>query len=142
MDGGEKGGLTSLILGSNRLTLGVPLTDTISRESSLSISEEFSVTSTADISALPGIMWKSSSSGPDSDSLPQAKRVMATSAEEGRRGLSVFDGLKTIPMSPDALMAEINNAISNLECARATALLDSLSASLLENKCSEGSSVS
>ena len=80
-----------------------------------------------------GIMWKSTSSGPDSDSQPQAKREAATSAEVGRRGLSVFDGLKTIPMSPEALMAEINNAISNLECARATALLDSLSASLFEN---------
>lgn len=87
-------------------------------------------------------MRKSTGSAPDSDSQPQAKRVVtAASAEEGRRGLSVFDGLRTIPMSPEALMAEINNAISNLECARANALLDSLSASLLENNCPDGSSV-
>lgn len=68
-----------------------------------------------------GIMWKRSGSGPDLQA--QAKGQMT----EGSRGLSNFDGLKTTPMSPEALMAEINNAISNLEYARATAFLDSLS---------------
>ncbi|XP_060673391.1 uncharacterized protein LOC107420894 [Ziziphus jujuba] len=80
-----------------------------------------------------GIMWKSSSSGPDLRG--QVKRQMT----EGSRGLSIFNGLKTLPMSPETLMAEINNAISNLEYARATAFLDSLSDSLLDNnKSSDG----
>lgn len=42
---------------------------------------------------------------------------------------NVFDGVKTIPATPEALMAEIDSAISNLELARATALLQSPSAS-------------
>ncbi|GMN35214.1 hypothetical protein TIFTF001_005146 [Ficus carica] len=42
---------------------------------------------------------------------------------------SVFDGVKTIPATPEALMDEIDSAISNLELARATALLRSPSPS-------------
>lgn len=42
---------------------------------------------------------------------------------------SVFDGVKTIPSTPEALMDEIDSAISNLELARATALLRSPSPS-------------
>ncbi|KAK8596801.1 hypothetical protein V6N13_001408 [Hibiscus sabdariffa] len=54
---------------------------------------------------------------------------------EGNPHFSVFDGVKTFPLTPDALMAEINTAITNLEYARATALLDSSSSSsLLRNK--------
>ncbi|KAJ1396934.1 hypothetical protein SESBI_32193 [Sesbania bispinosa] len=37
---------------------------------------------------------------------------------------SVFDGVKIIAATPEALMAEIDSAISNLEYARATAMLD------------------
>ncbi|GMI96743.1 hypothetical protein HRI_003343600 [Hibiscus trionum] len=53
---------------------------------------------------------------------------------EGNPHFSVFDGVKTFPLTPEALMAEINTAITNLEYARATALLDSPSSSLLRNK--------
>lgn len=42
---------------------------------------------------------------------------------------SVFDGVKTIPATPEALMDEIDSAISNLELARATAFLGSPSPS-------------
>ncbi|KAJ0087406.1 hypothetical protein Patl1_08992 [Pistacia atlantica] len=38
---------------------------------------------------------------------------------------SVFDGVKIMPSTPEALMAEINTAITNLEYARATAYLAS-----------------
>lgn len=41
-------------------------------------------------------------------------------SEQNRRW-SVFDGVKVIPAAPEALMAEIDTAISNLEYARATA---------------------
>ncbi|KAL3514492.1 hypothetical protein ACH5RR_027209 [Cinchona calisaya] len=44
------------------------------------------------------------------------------SGEEGPKW-SVFDGVKTIPSSPEALMAEINSAISAVEYVRATAFL-------------------
>ncbi|OMO78969.1 hypothetical protein CCACVL1_13971 [Corchorus capsularis] len=47
---------------------------------------------------------------------------------------SVFDGIKTFPLTPEALMAEINTAITNLEYARAKAMLDSPSSSLSRNK--------
>ncbi|KAM6578554.1 hypothetical protein CsatB_030391 [Cannabis sativa] len=41
---------------------------------------------------------------------------------------TVFDGtVKAFPLSPDALMVDINSAISNLEFSRATALLESRS---------------
>ncbi|KAK9946536.1 hypothetical protein M0R45_011997 [Rubus argutus] len=49
------------------------------------------------------------------------------SAQKGpHQWRSVFDGvkLKTIPSMPEALMAEINTAICNLEYARATVLLE------------------
>lgn len=46
-------------------------------------------------------------------------------SKEGSRAWSVFDGVKSIPSSPETLMAEINTAISALEYARATALLQS-----------------
>ena len=42
---------------------------------------------------------------------------------ELNRRWSVFDGVKVIPSAPEALMAEIDTAISNLEYARATASL-------------------
>ncbi|CAN6682120.1 unnamed protein product [Malus baccata var. baccata] len=53
------------------------------------------------------------------------------SAEKSSQWRSVFDGvkLKTIKAMPEALMAEINTAICNLEYARATALVDSPSSS-------------
>ena len=57
---------------------------------------------------------------------------------------SVFDGIETIPETPELLMAEINSAISNLEFARATALLESPSpSSSVSNrkKGSDGSAV-
>ncbi|KZV45190.1 hypothetical protein F511_11790 [Dorcoceras hygrometricum] len=38
---------------------------------------------------------------------------------------SVFDGVKSISMSPEALMADINSAITSLEHARANAFLQS-----------------
>ncbi|KAM2066759.1 hypothetical protein ACFX1T_043190 [Malus domestica] len=53
------------------------------------------------------------------------------SAEKSSQWRSVFDGvkLKTIKSMPEALMAEINTAICNLEYARATDLLGSPSSS-------------
>ncbi|KAE8683619.1 hypothetical protein F3Y22_tig00111198pilonHSYRG00021 [Hibiscus syriacus] len=53
---------------------------------------------------------------------------------EGNPHFSVFDGVKTFPLTPEALMAEINTAITNLEYERATALLDSPSSSSSRNK--------
>lgn len=38
---------------------------------------------------------------------------------------SVFDGVKSISISPEALMADINSAITSLEHARASAFLQS-----------------
>ncbi|KAM4129528.1 hypothetical protein ACJW30_01G030200 [Castanea mollissima] len=46
------------------------------------------------------------------------------SGEQNHRW-SVFDGVKVIPAAPEALMAEIDIAISKLEYARATARLES-----------------
>ncbi|GMJ07121.1 hypothetical protein HRI_004381300 [Hibiscus trionum] len=48
---------------------------------------------------------------------------------EGNSHFSVFDGVKTFPLTLEALMAEINTAITNLGYARTTALLDSPSSS-------------
>lgn len=46
-------------------------------------------------------------------------------SREGRKNhWSVFDGVKIIAATPEALMTEIDSAISNLEYARATAVLD------------------
>lgn len=52
-------------------------------------------------------------------------------SEEGGSYWSVFDGVKTIPSTPEALIAEIDTAISKLEYARATAPHDSPSPSHL-----------
>ena len=52
---------------------------------------------------------------------------------------SVFYGVKVIPATPEALMAEIDTAISKLEYAPATARLDSPSSSVLKNKSSDSS---
>lgn len=47
---------------------------------------------------------------------------------EGKPHWSVYDGVKIIiAATPEALMAEIDSAISNLEHARATSLLESSS---------------
>ncbi|KAK4274706.1 hypothetical protein QN277_017893 [Acacia crassicarpa] len=49
---------------------------------------------------------------------------------EGKPHWSVYDGLKMIiAATPEALMAEIDSAISNLEYARATSLFESSSSS-------------
>ncbi|KAG4964924.1 hypothetical protein AAZX31_14G079100 [Glycine max] len=42
----------------------------------------------------------------------------------GKVHWNVFDGVKIIAATPEALMAEIDSAISNLEYSRATALID------------------
>ncbi|KAJ9166209.1 hypothetical protein P3X46_020991 [Hevea brasiliensis] len=57
---------------------------------------------------------------------------------EGNPSWSVFDGIKTIPSTPEALMAEIDTAIKNLEYARATARLDPPSTSHLKTKSPRG----
>ncbi|KAJ7966643.1 UPF0012 hydrolase in pqqF 5'region [Quillaja saponaria] len=57
---------------------------------------------------------------------------------EGSPNWSVYDGVKIIPATPEAIMAETNSAISNLEYSRATALLD-LSFSALSKKNSDAS---
>lgn len=46
------------------------------------------------------------------------------SGERGKIHWSVFDGVKIIAATPEALMTEIDSAISNLEYARATAMLE------------------
>lgn len=51
---------------------------------------------------------------------------------EGSPRWSVFDGVKIVPSSPEALMAEINTAITNLEYACATAHFDSSSSFALK----------
>ncbi|KAL4649690.1 hypothetical protein ACB092_01G033200 [Castanea dentata] len=64
------------------------------------------------------------------------------SGEQNHRW-SVFDGVKVIPAAPEALMAEIDIAISKLEYARATARLElptsSSSSSVLKNMSSDSS---
>ncbi|KAM3710430.1 hypothetical protein ACB094_01G031300 [Castanea mollissima] len=65
------------------------------------------------------------------------------SGEQNHRW-SVFDGVKVIPAAPEALMAEIDIAISKLEYARATARLESptsssSSSSVLKNTSSDTS---
>ncbi|KAI4316720.1 hypothetical protein L6164_024673 [Bauhinia variegata] len=44
---------------------------------------------------------------------------------EGKPHWSVYDSVKIIAATPEALMAEINSAISKLEYGRATTILDS-----------------
>ncbi|TXG52373.1 hypothetical protein EZV62_021542 [Acer yangbiense] len=61
------------------------------------------------------------------------------SSGEGSPNWTVFDGVKIVPSTPEALMAEINTAITNLEYARATAHLDSSSSSILKNVISDAS---
>lgn len=46
------------------------------------------------------------------------------SRESNKIHWSVYDGVKIIAATPEALMAEIDSAISSLEYARATAMLD------------------
>lgn len=48
---------------------------------------------------------------------------------EAKLRWNVFDGVKIIAATPEALMAEIDSAISNLEYSRATAHLESAVAS-------------
>ncbi|GAV88642.1 hypothetical protein CFOL_v3_32064 [Cephalotus follicularis] len=56
---------------------------------------------------------------------PQMK--MGSSSGEGRPQWSVLDNVKRISgTSPETLMAEINTGITNIELARATALLESV----------------
>lgn len=73
---------------------------------------------------------------PGQDSQPQLKREMGSGPVDGRISphWSVFDGVKTFPMTPEALMAEINSAISKLEFSRAVALLESPSSSSSPSK--------
>ncbi|KAF2309858.1 hypothetical protein GH714_005397 [Hevea brasiliensis] len=70
------------------------------------------------------------------DSNPQLGRKKGSM--EGNPSWSVFDGIKTIPSTPEALMAEIDTAIKNLEYARATARLDPPSTSHLKTKSPRG----
>ena len=56
---------------------------------------------------------------------------------EGSPRFSVFDGVKIISSTPEALMTEINTAIANLEYAHATAHLDPPSSLLLSNMSSD-----
>lgn len=61
------------------------------------------------------------------------------SSGEGNPYWSVFDSVKTVPSSPEALMAEINAAVTGLEYARATAYLDSSSSFRLKKLSSDAS---
>lgn len=61
---------------------------------------------------------------------------------EGSRNWSVFDGVKNSPSTPEALMAEINSAISVCEYARATNLQQSPSYSSTKNKGADTNSMS
>ncbi|GAB2224907.1 hypothetical protein Droror1_Dr00005687 [Drosera rotundifolia] len=49
----------------------------------------------------------------------------------GQGGWSVFDGVKVFPATPEALMAEIDTAISSFEYAQTSALLNPSSPSSL-----------
>ncbi|PRQ27640.1 hypothetical protein RchiOBHm_Chr6g0307441 [Rosa chinensis] len=64
------------------------------------------------------------------------------SSQKSSQWRSVFDGvkLKTIPSVPEALMAEINTAICNLEYARASVLLESTSPSSSSSSISKNES--
>ncbi|PON79314.1 hypothetical protein TorRG33x02_235960 [Trema orientale] len=79
-------------------------------------------------------MWRRRSLGQDSQS--QQKRELGSGPAEGRTSphWCVFDGVKTFPLTPEALMAEINSAISNLEFSRATSLLESPSSASSPSK--------
>lgn len=57
-----------------------------------------------------------------------------TSSREGIRHWSVYDSIKIIPSKPESLMAEINSAISSLEYAKSSRLLNSLSPVSKNNK--------
>ncbi|KAG8632595.1 hypothetical protein MANES_18G032600v8 [Manihot esculenta] len=59
-------------------------------------------------------------------------------SEEGNSSWSVFDGIQTVPSTPEALMAEIDTAIKKLEYARTTTRLDPPSPSHLKTKSSSG----
>ncbi|GMH04047.1 hypothetical protein Nepgr_005886 [Nepenthes gracilis] len=61
-------------------------------------------------------------------------RVKSYDMGSGQGSRSVFDGLKFLPATPEALMAEINTTISALEYAHATVLLNPSSSSLSKNK--------
>ncbi|GFS33211.1 hypothetical protein Acr_00g0027080 [Actinidia rufa] len=67
---------------------------------------------------------------------------MEMGSGEGIPRWSTFDGVKNIPTKPEALMTEINSAISANEYARATALLQSPSSYVLKNKSSDVNSTS
>ncbi|XP_047336421.1 uncharacterized protein LOC124939993 [Impatiens glandulifera] len=54
---------------------------------------------------------------------------MGSRGGEGSRHWSIFDSMKNMPASPEALMAEINSAISSHEYARSTVLLQNPSSS-------------
>lgn len=56
------------------------------------------------------------------------------SGEKRNPRWSVFDGVKVIPSTPEAVMAEINAAIAALEYANATSILNSLDSSLPKEK--------
>ncbi|KAA8528551.1 hypothetical protein F0562_035906 [Nyssa sinensis] len=62
-------------------------------------------------------------------------------SEDGNPRWSVFDGVKIIPTTPEAVMAQINSAIAAFEYTHATALLQSPS-SLSKNKSSNVPSAS
>ncbi|KAK7291123.1 hypothetical protein RIF29_06029 [Crotalaria pallida] len=55
---------------------------------------------------------------------------MASGFGEGNLHWTVYDGVKIIAATPEALMAEIDSAISNLEYSRATAFLNSASSAV------------
>ncbi|PSS31411.1 Glycine dehydrogenase [Actinidia chinensis var. chinensis] len=67
---------------------------------------------------------------------------MEMGSGEGSPHWSVFDGVKNIPTTPEALMTEINSAISANEYAHATALLQSASSCISKNKSSDVNSTS
>ncbi|XP_048133451.1 uncharacterized protein LOC125314644 isoform X2 [Rhodamnia argentea] len=63
------------------------------------------------------------------------------SQEAGSRW-SVFDGVKNFPPTTEALMGEINTAIANVEYARASEFLESVSSVGLRNKGSDQNAMS
>ncbi|GFY86878.1 hypothetical protein Acr_05g0005170 [Actinidia rufa] len=67
---------------------------------------------------------------------------MEMGSGEGSPRWSVFDGVKNIPTTPEALMTEINSAISANEYAHATALLQSPPSCISKNKSSDVNSTS
>lgn len=63
------------------------------------------------------------------------------SGNEGHHHWCVFDSVKKMPVEPEALMAEINSAISTLEYGRANAFLET-SSFVSKKKSSNGKSMS